>query len=181
MYQSLDDSLRLKLKWAWSCIDVHVFSSLLPRAWWFESTRTIVSLAVENGFTLVKESPDKPSSINVCVCFYVCLCVLLVQLWALTGRCFLYGPNSFWPVSLSCCEQTWAKQTVETEECGTDVNWSKMCNWIPPFSVNTKSITDVGISPNNHICPVTYIDNQQCCCNICFRSPVWIILSVDLR
>lgn len=57
---------------------------------------------------------------------------------------------------------------METEECGTDVNWSKMCNWIPPFSVNTKSITDVGISPNNHICPVTYIDNQQCCCNICF-------------
>lgn len=73
MYQSLDDSLRLKLKWAWSCIDVHVFSSLLPRAWWFESTRTIVSLAVDNGFTLVKESPDKPSSVNVCVSMYICV------------------------------------------------------------------------------------------------------------
>lgn len=36
-----------------------------------------------------------------------------VQLRALRGRCFLCGPSSFWPVGPSCCELTWAEQTVE--------------------------------------------------------------------
>lgn len=69
---------------------------------------------------------------------YLSPCVFVWR--ALRGRCSLYGPSSFWPVSPSCCEQTWAEQTVETEECGADVNREEMCNQIVPqsLSVDTK-------------------------------------------
>lgn len=56
-----------------------------------------MSLAVENGSTLVKESPDKPSSINVCVflCMFVCIACPVM---GLHGQVF-----SLWAKQLLAC------------------------------------------------------------------------------
>lgn len=94
-----------------------------------------------NEFSVGQESSHKYKSASV-VSVYACV-ELSAQFRALWGRCFLYGPSSFWAIGPTGCEKTCAEQTVEIEECGADVNWRKICIHIQPesFSFITKSVT----------------------------------------